>query len=320
MMGERPFRRQRALFALVLGCCGYLACGSSAVMAEPTANDAPRTEDLIPQDDVIFRNEASADELPITYSLQIYKEPSRIKLKGNMSSQEDYKTLMGLVKANFPAVDLNNRVKINDKAAKEDVKIGGLSFALKLLGYVETGRASVDNNGLSLQGETSTAVVLTEVNKLIENDKPTGMPMNIHIARPERNWQASVSADGVVKISGIVKSDEVRQNILEVINSRFPRFRLEDRTLVNKSISDAWESVSLRSVELLSLLEKGSVEVTEQTIHLKGDASNGKALLMIDAVGAKLPSGFALRSEVTAPAPPHAGIAAVPVLGATMSR
>jgi hypothetical protein len=171
-----------------------------------------------------------------------------------------------------------------------------------------------------LKGETSTAVVLTEVNKLIENDKPTGMPMNIHIARPEKNWQASVSADGIVKISGVVKSDEVKQKILDVIDRRFPRFRLEDKTLLNKKISDEWGDVSLRSVELLSLLEKGSVEVTEQTIHLKGDASNGKAILMIDAIGAKLPSGFALKSEVTAPAPPHAGIAAMPTLGTTVRQ
>lgn len=317
MMGEHPFRKQRAFLALVLGCCGYLACGS-AVVAEATGQNAQQA-DLIPQDDVIFRNEVSADELPITYSLHIYKEPSRIKLKGNMSSEEDYKTLMGLVKANFPAADLNNRVKIDDKSAKEDVKIGGLSFALKLLGYVETGRASVNNNGLSLQGEASTAVVLTEVNKLIENDKPTGMPIDIHIARPEKNWQASVSADGVVKISGVVKSEDVKKQILDVINSRFPRSRLDDKTLVNNKISDEWGNVSLRSIELLSLLDKGSVEVTEETIHLKGDASNGKALLMIEAISGKLPNGFALKSEVTAPAPPHAGIAAVPALS-TMVR
>ena len=319
MTGDRPFKTQRFLLALVLGCCGYIA--QAGVTAAADTNEAAvQQKDLIPQDDIVFRTETSADQSPVTYSLQIHKEPSRIKFKGSMSSEDDYRTLVGMVTGSFPGVDPKYRVKITDEPVAEDVKIGGLSFALKLLGYVENGRASVDNNRLSLHGEASTAVVLTEVNKLIENDKPTGMPMEIHISRPEKNWQASVSKERVVKISGVIKNTQAKQKILELISARFPGFQLEDKTALNDDVSDEWEEISLRSVEMLSHLEKGSVEVTEQVVNLKGDASNGKAVVEIDSISGQLPGGIALKSEVTAPAPPLAGIAAVPSFNAVVPQ
>ena len=44
---------------------------------------------------------------PITYAVRIHKELDRIKLKGSMSSEEDQKTLIGLVKASFPSATIS---------------------------------------------------------------------------------------------------------------------------------------------------------------------------------------------------------------------
>jgi hypothetical protein len=276
--------------------------------------------DMIPQDEVIVQNDGSADDLPITYSLRIYKEPDRIKLKGNMSSEEDYKTLLGLIKANFPSSSLSDRVEVNEKTANAEVKIGGLSFALKLLGHLETGNASMDNNGLSLEGSASTAVVLTEVIALIEKDKPTGVPIrNIRIAPPEKSWHASVTDDGSVRLSGVTPSSESQKAIVQSARQKFSNFDIEDNTSVNTKLNARWTQAALRSLELLLLLDKGSVEVTEQSIHLKGAAPSETAVLSIDAIASNLPSGFALKSEVTAPAP-HDGMAANPYTSSAIMR
>ncbi len=322
MTGEKPVTRQRALLGFLFGCCGCILWISSNLPALAAEADAQQA-DMIPQDEVVVQNEGAAeDALPITYSLRIYKDSDRIKLKGSMSSEEDYKTLIGLIKANFPSVDVTDRVKVKEEAQDGDVKIGGLSFALKLLGYLETGQASVDNNGLSLEGAASTAVVLTEVRKLIDKDKPTGVPLrNIRIAPPEKSWVASVTPEGNLKISGIVPSKGGREKIAATAHEKFANFELDDSSVVNSKIEQRWVNASLRSLELLALLDKGSVEVTEQSIRLKGNAPSETALKSIDAIATDLPSGFALKSEVTAPASPHSGLASIPTaIGSVLPR
>jgi len=315
MAGGHPLNRLFFLFALLIGCCGYLPVVGSA-QAEQSDETGKEQAELIPQDDIILHKGEGEKKKPVTYSLTISKNSERLDLDGYMSSEEDYKTLIGLVKANFPATNLNDDVEIKKEKTEEDVKIGGFSFALKLLGYVETGRASVDNNGLSLRGKANTAVVLTEINKLIESEKPTGIPITLHIARPDKNWQASISGDRLVKISGLIKSRELKDTIFSVVQRRFSDSRIEDRTFIKKDVSEEWAKVSLKSIELLALLEKGSVEITEKTVHLKGDASSSRALYEIDRLSRQLPDGFSLKSEVTAPMLPRAGMVAVPVLGA----
>lgn len=317
MTGEKPVKWPKAVFAFVLGCCGYVFLGITHSPLRAEEADTQQA-DMIPQDEVIVRGEGLAENLPITYSLRITKNPERIKLKGNMSSEEDYKTLIGMVKANFPSTSVVDRVKINEDVSNADVKIGGLGFALKLLGYLESGQAYVDNNGISLEGSASTAVVLTEVKNLIENDKPTGVPLkNIRIAPPEKSWHASVTPDRTIKITGIVPSKDSQKAISDYANQKFSNFDIDDGAVINNQLPDRWTQAAQKSIDLLFLLDMGSVEITEQTIHLKGNATSDTALKSIDAIANDLPSGFALKSEVTAPAPPHAGIAAMPLAAGT---
>lgn len=312
MSGDNPLKGPGAFFAFLIGCCGCTLT-LSAIPSYAEDATAQQTE-MIPQDEVIVQGEPNLAEGPITYSLRIYKEPDRIKLKGSISSEEEYKTLMGLVKANFPTINLTDRIKIDDKAPDGEVKVGGLSFALKLLGYVETGQASVDNHGLLLEGSANTAVVLTEIEKLVKEDKPAGVPIkNLRIAPPKKSWNASIKPDDVLRITGVVSSDKQRMDLQEFARQKFSSLSLLDETVVDTSLPDSWGKVAQRSIELLVLLNQGSVEVTEQAVHLKGHALSNDALQSIDTIGTDLPGGVALRSEVSAPVGLVEGVAAIPV-------
>ncbi len=314
MTGEQPVRRPSALIALILSCCGYVIW-STGILPARASDTAAQHTDMIPQDDLVVQNEDSAASLPITYSVRISKHQDRIKLRGQVASEEDYKTLIGLVKANFPAVDLTDRVQVKPAGPEGDVKIGGLSFALKLLGYLDKGQASVDDNGLSLEGSASTAVVLTELRKLIDNNKPTGVPLkNIRIAPPSRSWSASVMPNGTVKICGVVPSEAGKQAITDAVHKMFPESGINDNSAVKEDLPERWMKAALHSLKFLHLLDKGSVEITDQTIHLKGAAPNEMAVAQIDTLAAELPSGFALKSEVSAPVM-RAGMAELPRLG-----
>lgn len=309
MPGDKPVRRNGASFALIVSCCGCaLWCGANIeARAEPAASAQSA---MIPQDDIVVQDEGDGPSQPVTYSLRIHKEFDRIKLKGSMSSEEDYKTLIGLVKASFPSATINNRVKVMKSAANRDVKIGGLSFALKLLGYVETGNASVDDNGVSIEGSASTAVILNEVKKTLANDRPTGVPIrSIRIAPPTKSWIASVTKEGTLTISGVVPNESGKQAITAAAGRMFPECDVIDGTGVNTRLPDRWMKAALHALDLLRLLDTGSVEITNQSIRLKGDAPSETAVQMIDARATEIPNGFSLNSEVTAPS--RAGVAAI---------
>jgi OOP family OmpA-OmpF porin len=309
MSGDKPVRRYGESFALILGCCGFaLGCGASIeARAEPAAS---AQSELIPQGDIVVQNEGVGQSQPVTYSVRIHKEFDRIKLKGSMASDEDYKTLIGLVKASFPSAIVTDRVKVTKIAANRDVKIGGLSFALKLLGYVEKGKASVDDNGISLEGSASTAVVLNDVKKTLADDRPTGVPIRIiRIAPPVKSWTASLSKDGTLKISGVMPDESGKKAITAAAGQRFPERYISDGTSINARLPDKWMKAALHALDLLSLLDNGSVEITDQSIRLKGDAPSETAVKLIDARSTEIPSGFALNSEVTSPGRP--GVAAI---------
>ena len=310
MSGDKPTRRYGASFTLILSCCGCaLWCGANigAHAAEPTAGVQSA---MIPQDVIVVQDEGDESSHPVTYSVRIHTEFDRIKLKGSMSSEEDQKTLVGLVKASFPSATITNWVKLREAATHRDVKIGGLSFALKLLGYVETGKALVDDNGVSIEGSASTAVVLNEVKKTLANDRPTGVPIrSIRIAPPTKSWTASVTKDNTLTISGVVPDETGKQVITAAAGRMWPECDVVDGTGVNTRLPDRWMKAALHALELLRLLDNGSVEITDQSIRLKGDAPSETAVKMIDARSSDIPNGFSLNSEVTAPGRP--GVAAI---------
>lgn len=308
MSGDKPVRRSGASFALILSCCGCALWGNGSI--EARAQTAPSTRSaMIPQDDIVVQDEGGGQKQTVTYSIRIQKEVDRIKLKGTMSSEEDYKTLIGLVKASFPSITISKRVEIVKSPANREVKIGGLSFALKLLGYVETGKAWIDDNGVSIEGSASTAVMLNEVKKTIANDRPTGVPIRgIRIAPPTKSWTASVTKEGTLKISGVMPNESGKQVIIAAANKMFPECDVINGTGINSGLPDKWMKAALHALNLLRLLENGSVEITDQSIRLKGDAPSETAIQMIDARSTEIPNGFSLNSEVTAPRP---GVAAI---------
>jgi hypothetical protein len=311
MPGDKPVKRRGSSFAVILSCCGCALWGSAGYEARAESAE-PAQAEMIPQDDVVVRSGASGTNQPVTYSLRIYKNRDRFKLKGNMSSEEDYKTLLGLLKASFPSAGVTDRIEVKESATDSDVKIGGLSFALKLLGYLDKGQATVDDNGLTLEGAASTAVVLNEVRKLIDNDRPTGVPLkNIRIAPPQKSWTISLTDNGTLKITGVVPDEAKKQAIAAAASKTLPECNIDDSTSVNSSIPDKWVDAAHHSLSILKVLSRGSVEITEDTIQLKGAAPNEVALKTIERLASEMPAGFSVHSEVTAPTRP--GVAAIAV-------
>lgn len=291
--------------------CGCLKliplCLGSAILTGALAGARASEEntsgrDAIPQDEVVVTDSNPAQNVPVTYSVRISKDANRIKLKGSISSEEDYKTLIGMVKANFPSMTVSDRVKIEPETPVQDVKIGGLSFALKLLGYVESGSATYDNNGLMLEGSVNTAVVLDQVQQLVQQERPEGVSVKkLRISAPDISWRVQLNESSTIKISGIIPNTEKKDEVLSKLRHLFPAHTIIDNSKTTNDLPEHWNASVDKSIELLAYMESGLVDVTKTSINVKGHATDKARLNLLIQATKEMPDTVAFNSEVTAP-------------------
>jgi hypothetical protein len=264
-----------------------------------------------------------AAKLPLTYSIRIIKQsPDRLKLKGNVATKEDHKALLGLVKASFPSVDVSDRIKIVD-GPKVDMTLGGISFALKALTYLQTGSARIDDQGIVLAGDTENRAVYSELRAFIDAGKPTGLAVKDDVAIPPTafTWRAEVG-DGQVRLTGAVPEGYDKKQLEAAVQKLFSGLQIIDKTYTVESAPESWTDAAMHSLKVLKLLNSGVVQLADHSISVEGHVADDKALQRIDALADKYPAGFALESKVSIP-PVQASLFGIGVLsypGATSLR
>lgn len=296
MAGDKAKTRRLTFFSLSLGCLSIAVLTASIFSVRADQAEAAKP--------LMETSKTSEDEAnnssPITYSLRIYKEADRIKLKGEMPSEDDYKTLIGLVKANFPSITVSDRVKVTTGEAAPDLKIGGLSFALKILGYLDTGRATVDNNGLHLEGETGDNAVREQVARVISLDTPLSVdPKNIKITSPAPSftWRAEITP-GRLTFSGGIPDEAKKQALADLARQTFTDLELVDHTNIVPDVPANWAAAATHSLDILKYLQSGSVEISALSIVIEGNTLDEQTLYNIDAMTGEYPPEFALETRV----------------------
>jgi hypothetical protein len=248
-------------------------------------------------------NTASAAKESTAFTIKVTKlGADKLKLKGLVATEEDHKALMGLVKASFPSADVNDRLKIVD-GTKTDLKLGGISFALKALSFVQVGSARIDEHGVALAGETDSSAVYAEFKKFVAAP-PTGVLLKEdRVSQPPTSvaWRAEVG-DGKVKLSGAVADKSDKKELEATVQALFSGLEIVDETSVVAGTSDSWMDAAMHSLQVLRLLESGFVELADDKIKLYGHTSDETKLGRIDSLADSYPTGFALDSKVSAPA------------------
>jgi hypothetical protein len=237
-----------------------------------------------------------------SYSIRLIKQaPDRLKLKGLLATSDDHKTLIGLVKASFPSADIIDRIRIAE-APDADIKLGGVSYALRALGLLHAGSAVIDKDGVSLTGATESSAVYAEMRRFLDAGPPTGVALKqIEIAAPQQTffWRADVG-NGQVRLTGAVPDSNGKKQIETVTQKLFSDLTVVDQTTIAEGAPPSWLDAAVHSLEVLRLLEAGFVQMADHAIRLDGRVSDEAALRKIDAMADKYPRGFSLESKVSA--------------------
>ena len=288
--------------------CGVALCAAPALISSlvvradrAAAEQYPAMADA---NTAAIAGGAVAAKLPVTYSIRVIKQSSeKLKLKGLVATKDDHRTLLGLIKASFPSADVSDRIKIAD-GPKADMKLGGISFALKALGYLQAGSAKIDEQGVSLSGDAESRAIYKEVKNLIDSGRPTGLAVKSEISEPKDSiaWRAEV-AGGKVRLTGSVPDGGDKKELEAQVQKLFSGAEIVDNTYVvdGAPCPETWLDAAMHSLKVLRLLNSGVVQLAEHSIRVDGHASDEATLRKIDDLADRYPAGFALESQVSVP-------------------
>lgn len=256
-----------------------------------------------PQASLEKTSEVTASIAPCSFRIQ--KEESRIKLKGQTLTEEDHRILLGLVKAHFASTDVADRIKPRSDDSRTNINVGGVSFALKILALLDTGSAAIDQNSIILDGRAGTFARHAEVQKLIKSEKLNGIVVNTSIAPPSKSlyWRAKFS-EGQLNINGVTSTESDRQALDDGARGMFQNVKIVNQTDIVEDMPESWADATLRSLQILRLLDSGVVEIEGQSIQLEGVVQDETTLRKIDELARQLPSDFALKSQINTPQRP----------------
>ena len=111
--------------------------------------------------------------------------------------------------------------------------------------------------------------------------------------------------NGVISLSGHVQDQIQRDEIFATTLQYFPDDTLaSDITIARGSVSAAeWKSAFMSSLQVLSSLNPGTVEVNNYDITISGDLIEAIAPSTIETVTAQLPATFTVASDIAVTAP-----------------
>ena len=118
---------------------------------------------------------------------------SGIRLRGSIPTDEDRRTVLGMVKAHFPDLEVEDRLKINTGAPPQDQWLGAVSFGLKQLSHLKRGSARLLNVALKVDGEARSAADYIEAKKALAGPLPTGLT----IAGESISWKEAAAAQDI---------------------------------------------------------------------------------------------------------------------------
>ncbi len=99
---------------------------------------------------------------------------SDIRLRGLVPSEEVRGTVLGMVKANFPDLEVEDRMRVAAGAPAVDQWLGAVSFGLQQLSHLKHGSVRLLDVGLRIEGEAGDAQDFAELQKSLGDALPTG--------------------------------------------------------------------------------------------------------------------------------------------------
>jgi OOP family OmpA-OmpF porin len=250
---------------------------------------------------------AAADTDETTSSLGYVWSATRIdsgiRLRGAVPSTEDRRVILGMVKAHFPDLAVEDRLKVSKGAPPHDQWLGAVSFGLKQLAHLKRGSVRLFNVILKVDGEARSGDDYAEVKKALAGSLPTGLIVATASIRPPIADPFIFVADlgaNALSLSGSVPSEDARQELRELSRQLFRRPGLDDRLELASGAPKNWDEAVTAALRALSRLESGKIALSGLAVTIEGVAPDkGTAVAVSYQLRRDLPALFSTSESIS---------------------
>jgi OOP family OmpA-OmpF porin len=240
---------------------------------------------------------------PRAYVWSATRIESGIRLRGSVPSDEVRRTVLGMVKAHFPDLTVEDRLKVTKGALPQDQWLGAVSFGLQQLSHLKRGSARLLDIALRVDGEAQSAADYTEVKKALGGPLPTGLTVTKANIKPPVADPFTFVADlgaNALSLSGSVPSEHARKEVRELSRQLFRRPGLDDRLELASGAPKDWNEAVVAALRALSQLESGKIALAGLAVTIEGVAPDkGTAVAISYQLRRDLPALFSTSESIS---------------------
>ncbi len=231
---------------------------------------------------------------------------NRIKLHGYVPTDDMRSAIMGVAKATFPKVDLDDKLELARGAPDQNVWLGGIGFALRQLAGLKAGTVNFRDTGLSIEGEAIGFGEYKSVRGALRNNLPSGVTLVADNVQPPvaspYSWSAKRSGNQLV-VGGHVPDEGVREQIFALAKQSFPRLAIVDRLETAQGAPQGFTAIARAAIEQLVPLNSGEVKLTDRAIVFTGEAPDQTVATSVTTAFRSIAKGFDVTETITYPKP-----------------
>jgi len=231
------------------------------------------------------------------------RRESSIRLRGAVPSGKDRRTLLGMVKAHFPDLEVEDRLKVTSGGPPQDRWLGAVSFALNQLSHLKRGSVRLINFTLKVDGEALSATDYAEVKKALAGPLPTGVTVAKETIKPPVADPFTFVADlgdNALSLSGSVPSEDARKQVRELSRQLFRRPGLDDRLELASGAPKDWDEAVVAALRALSGLDSGKIALSGLAVTIEGVAPDeGTAIAISYQLRRDLPALFSTSESIS---------------------
>jgi hypothetical protein len=293
-----------SIVAVVLSLAAFVAVGMAPAVSISLSVDTGQPSGLA----VTVDSNRIADK-PIRklrrsgFAWAAIRSDSSLKVRGMVLSEEDRRTVLGMVKAHLPDLEVEDRLEITTDAPPKEYWLGAVSFALQQLSHLKRGSVRLSNVALRIEGEAGSASDYDEVKKALTSSLPTGLKLAADKVRPPLTdpfiFSATLSPTSLT-LSGSVPSEMTRTRLKELSRQLFARPTLDDQLQLASGAPTDWDEAVDAALRALGRLDSGKIALSGIALTIEGIAPDeGTAVAVSYQLKRDLPPVFSTSEAIT---------------------
>jgi len=251
---------------------------------------------------ILAANQSQDRQASAPYLWLASRSESGLRLRGAVPSEEDRRTLLGMVKAHFPDLPVEDGLKVAAGGPPKEQWLGAVSFGLQQLTHLKRGSVRLFDVSMQVQGVARTAKDYDEIKKALAGPLPTGLNIRVDGVRPPVADPFVFTADlgvNALSLKGSVPSENARKQLRELSRQLFERPGLEDRLEVASGAPKDWDEAVIAALRALSRLESGKIALSGLAVTIEGIAPDkGTAVAVSYQLRRDLPALFSTSESI----------------------